>query len=64
MTPKKKAELITLKEALQLSNGYFTHLGSIRNLVCAGKLKRFGPPRRVMLDKGEFLDYMGQPQSA
>lgn len=61
MQQKKSIKLITLDEAVRLSNGYFKSKGSIKNLVCRGKLHRYGPPKRVELDLREFMDYLGRP---
>lgn len=60
MGEKKKLQLITLDKALELSNGYFKNKGSIKNLICRGKLQRYGPPKRVELDYSEFMEYLGQ----
>lgn len=52
---------ITLAEAVRISEGYFTSVDSIRNLICKGKLNRYGPPKRAELNYYEFMRYMGRP---
>lgn len=54
-------KLITLKEAVEISNGYFTCVQSIRNLICRQKIKRYGPPALAEVDYYEFMEYLGRP---
>lgn len=61
---KNKPELITLDQALEISMGTFTNKNSLYNLICRGKLKRYGPPKNVLIDKREFLDYLNIPETA
>lgn len=56
----KKIETITLDKAVELSDGYFKNKGSIKNLICRGKLRRLGPPKRVEIDYHEFMKYLGK----
>ena len=60
MKERKKLQLITLDEAIELSKGYFKNKNSIKNAICRGSLRRYGPPKRVELDYFEFMEYLGQ----
>ncbi|MGE0528770.1 MAG: hypothetical protein AB7G93_09390 [Bdellovibrionales bacterium] len=57
----KPVKLITLREAVEISNGYFSTVRSLRNLVCKGKLHRYGPPKQIEIDYYEFMEYLGRP---
>lgn len=54
-------KFITLDKAMELSEGYFTCRASLLNLICRGKLKRYGPPKRAEINYYEFMQYLGRP---
>lgn len=58
--PTKRQHLINLKEAVEISEGYFSNVGSIRNLICRGKLKRYGPPKEAEVDYFDLMRYLGR----
>lgn len=52
---------ISLQEAMKLSDGYFSSVESIRNVICRGRLTRYGAPKRAELNYYEFMIYIGRP---
>lgn len=59
--PTEKIKRISLDQAVELSEGYITNPGSIRNLICRGRIKRYGPPKQIELDYFEWMEYLGRP---
>lgn len=57
----RQMKIITLDKAMELSEGYFTSRNSLLNLICRGKLKRYGPPKRAEVDYYELMQYLGRP---
>lgn len=58
----KPKRLITAKEAIEFSEGYYTCIQSIRNLICRGVIKRYGPPKQIQIDYDEFMQYLGRSE--
>lgn len=68
MSAAKKIETISLDDAIEIADEFFQvdakkhgHVykkSYLYNLICAGKLVRYGPPHKAYLDKQQLISWL------